>query len=391
MNSQEGNTQVKRALLISQSQDGSYINILNQSLKELNCVLTVVSGKLPSDIDADVEKIESVKYDSTSFSSRLKTWMGYVSDVKSYLKVNIDKYDLVIFTSNPPVNQRLVHYVQKRKKSTVYLVWDIYPNAIEKAFGKKVLPISLVWRWQNRKIYHRCNCVFTIGEVMKEVLVRDYPGLNVEVIPYHTDTTFIHPIAPKENYFYKDNHLDGKTVFMYSGKMGFGHGFNEILEAATILKDRDDIWFMLIGFGAAFEDIKKYVRDMELHNIVVLPYQPLEVLPYSLSSADVSFITIKSNNDGLFLPSKVYDAMASGAAILCISDGQNDVSRIIKENELGVNVFPGQTNELVDAIVTLAEDKQMLERYKHQARLTAEKYDIEKIKSMYTELFASLL
>lgn len=380
-----------KTLLISQSQDGSYINILYESLKKLDCSLTVFSGKLTSDINSNVEKIQSIKYESNSFSSRLRTWMAFTRDAKQYLKKNIESFDLVLFTSNPPVNQQLVSYVQKKNKKCAYLIWDIYPDTIEKAFGKKVHIITSIWRKKNAGMYRKCNHVFTIGSVMKEVLIRDYPNLDIDVIPYHTDTTFIQPIPDEENFFIRENGLCGKTVFMYSGKMGFGHGFSEILEAAELLKDRNDICFVLIGFGASFDEVKNYVQKHEMENTKVLPYQPLEVLPYSLSSAAVSFITIKPNNDGLFLPSKVYDAMASGSAILCISDGQNDITSLINQYELGQNVPAGNAELLAQTIKEMTDNQERLEKYRKHSRETSKQFDVKQIIAMYEKLFEKLL
>lgn len=382
---------MKRILLVSQSQDGSYINILHRSLQKLDCKLTVISGKLPADIDASVDKVQSVKYDSTSFRARFKTWIGYVRDVSQYIRQHIDEYDYYFFTSNPPINQRLVAYIQKRKKRCIYLIWDIYPNTIETAFGAASAPIAYLWRKQNARIYRRCDRVITIGEVMKRILRKDYPNLDIQVIPYHTDTKFIHPITPEDNVFTREYHLYGKKVLMYSGKMGFGHGFNEILEATEMLKARQDIQFVLIGFGAAFEDVKNHVREHALSNVLVLPYQPLEMLPYSLSSADIAFITIKPNHDGLFLPSKVYDAMASGSAILCISDGSNDVSRMVDEYQLGENVRPGNAADLAQAITRLVDAPEQLNECQRNARNVAEQYDVERIVAQYTTFFSQLL
>lgn len=382
---------MRRVLLVSQSQDGSYINILHHSLQKLDCKLTVISGKLPADIDATVDKIQSVKYDSTSFRTRFKTWIGYVRDVSQYIRQHIDEFDYYFFTSNPPINQKLVAYIQKKKKRCIYLIWDIYPNTIEIAFGVAAAPIAYLWRKQNARIYRRCDGVITIGEVMKNVLRKDYPSQDIQVIPYHTDTKFIHPITPEDNIFIREHHLYGKKVLMYSGKMGFGHGFNEILESAERLKERLDIQFVLIGFGTAFEDVKNYVREHALSNVLVLPYQPLEMLPYSLSSADVAFITIKPNHDGLFLPSKVYDAMASGSAILCISDGNNDVSRLVDEYQLGENVHPGNAADLAKAITNLVDTPTQLNKCQRNARAVAEQYDIECIVAQYTALFSQMM
>ena len=43
--------------------------------------------------------------------------------------------------------------------------------------------------------------------------------------------------------------LDGKFVAMYSGNLGLAHCFDEILEAARRLRDRDDFVFLFVGEG----------------------------------------------------------------------------------------------------------------------------------------------
>ena len=382
---------MKKFLLISQSQDGSYVNLIKNALSKSGYSLTVFTGKF-SDVEKDVEIVEAPKYDSTSFKSRFKTCFSYVRSAKKYLKSNIDKFDAVMFTSNPPVNQSLVKFAQSKKKKCIYLIWDIYPDCIEKSFGKKVTPITAVWRSINRKMYEKCDQVLTIGEVMREHILQSYPKLDVKVIPYHTDTGYIHPIDKDENIFVKQNELEGKKVFMYSGKMGFGHGFDEMLNVAELLKDRDDIRFLFIGHGMAFEPVKKHIEDNGLSNTKILTFQPLKMLPYSLGSADVSFITIREQTDGLFLPSKVYDAMASGSAIICISGGKNDVSKLMEDNEIGVHVKTSSVDELKAAVLKLADDEEFLERCKKNAvGLAVRDYDIKTVTEQYRRLFDSMI
>lgn len=378
--------------MISQSQDGSYISILAKALAEQMCLLTIFTGKLPEHVDAPIETIASVKYDSTSFKGRLQTWHGFVKDAKLYLKEHIDDFEMVMFTSNPPINQSLVRFAQAKAKKCIYLVWDIYPDCIEASFGKKVSLITSAWRKRNAQMYGHCDAVLTIGDVMKGVMEKSYPGLNIQVLPYHTDTQFIRPIPESENSFAKEYCLLGKKVFMYSGKMGFGHGFEEILAVAEKLKNEAGIAFVFIGFGAAYEKVKEHVEQQKLHNTVVLPYQPLEVLPYSLGCATASFITIKDKNDGLFLPSKVYDAMASGSAILCISSGLNDVSKMVEEKGIGLVVKTGDVDALADAVLQIARNGEKTQQYQQNARrLAVQEYDIQAVTEKNSQMIAALL
>lgn len=378
-------------MLISQSQDGSYVNIINRAVKSNNGKLTIVTGKT-KDIDSDVEIIESQKYDSTSLKIRLKTWIAFLNGAQKFLKKHADEYDIIMFTSNPPINQLMVKYALRNRKKCIYLVWDIYPDTIENMFGKKVYPVTYFWRKINHFIYKKCDAVLTIGDVMKRVLQKNYPSMDFEVIPYHADTEFIRPIPRQENMFSLEHNLVDKIVFMYSGKMGAGHGFREILEVAKLLEERSDIKFVLIGFGSSFELVEEQVKQMKLENVLMLPYQPFEMLPYTLGCADVSFITIKEETDGLFLPSKVYDAMASKSAIVCISGGNNDVADMVDRGHIGVQVKTNDVECLKSAILKLADDKEYLASCQENARnLALEKYSIEKVTEAYTEFFGRIL
>ena len=83
--------------------------------------------------------------------------------------------------------------------------------------------------------------------------------------------------------------------------------------------------------------------------------------------------------------------MASGSAILCISDGKNDVSRLIAAHGVGVNIKSGDVENLAEAIIELVNDRKRLNAYKHNARATAMEYDIERVTQQYAFLFAELI
>jgi len=378
---------MKRILLVSQSQDATFVEILYAALSKIGYSLNVITGK-PIEVDPNVTLFLAPKYNSNSILSRLKTWRAYTKAVKRFLKKNIDDYEGIFFTSNPPINQELVQFALKKKKKIMYLIWDIYPDYIEKSFGKLVSPVTSIWRKKNQKLYNQCDAVITIGDTMKSKIQGKNPKLNVRVIPYHANSEVIKPICKKNNKFAVMHGLDDKMVFMYSGKMGFGHGFDEILTAAKDLQSIDAIRFVFIGHGEGFESIRAYILENNLSNCLLLPYQPLDMLPFSLATADVSFITIKEKIDGLFLPSKVYDAMASGSAIVCISAGNNDVALLIEKEKLGANVLVNNVEELKRVIFKFVNDTQYLKECQKNARESAVcHYAMERVVDQYRNLF----
>ncbi|KKL81786.1 hypothetical protein LCGC14_1991270, partial [marine sediment metagenome] len=55
------------------------------------------------------------------------------------------------------------------------------------------------------------------------------------------------------------------------------------------------------------------VRRKALPNVTLLPFQPFDVLPLSLASADCVITCLDEGYEGLSVPSKTYYALAAGA------------------------------------------------------------------------------
>ena len=94
----------------------------------------------------------------------------------------------------------------------------------------------------------------------------------------------------------------------------------------------------------------------------------------------------------MFLPSKVYDAMASKSAIICISGGHNDVAEMVEKEHIGFQVHTGDVEQLKKTIIRLAEDEVCLKACQENARkLAVGKYAVEKVTAAYAELFKSIM
>src|SRR5207244_4284333 len=86
--------------------------------------------------------------------------------------------------------------------------------------------------------------------------------------------------------------LDRKVVVMYSGNHSPCHPLTTLLEAATRLRHRSDIAFCFVGGGSEFETVRRFAARHTLDNIVTVPYQPLDGLAASLSSADLHVVVM---------------------------------------------------------------------------------------------------
>jgi glycosyltransferase involved in cell wall biosynthesis len=318
-------------------------------------------------------------YDRRNYLTRSYSWALYF--FRALLFVWLNPKDSILFiVSNPPF-LGLVGLLFKliRGQRYVVLVYDIYPDLLIQLNRLKPGIISRCWDLLNRLIYNNSILVITIDKDMAERLSKKFGGYakdhkTVVCIPPWADVDRIVPVEKENNPFVKVHKLSGKSIILYSGNIGHTHDIETLLEAAKVLRNEDGIHFLFIGAGAKREIVEKAINDYHLENMSLLPFQPEEVLPFSISSGDVGIVTYGNGTQGCMVPSKAFYYLAAGLPILVISEHETDLSKFIKENDCGVRVKNGDISSMVRTIKILYENHELLSQYKKSARSVAVRY-----------------
>jgi glycosyltransferase involved in cell wall biosynthesis len=163
---------------------------------------------------------------------------------------------------------------------------------------------------------------------------------------------------------------DGRITFIYAGVMGVAQGLDRILDVAQRVKDLNQVQFVLIGEGAERESLKRRVEVERLHNVQVLGPQPKERIPALLAASDGVFNVLKYSIPGA-VPSKIYEAMATGLPILFGGEGEG--ARRILEASAGIVAPYGDIAALEDGISRLATQPALRQQFGKAGRLAAEK------------------
>jgi glycosyltransferase involved in cell wall biosynthesis len=103
-----------------------------------------------------------------------------------------------------------------------------------------------------------------------------------------------------------------------------------------------------------------------------LPYQPVEVLPFSLSSGDFSVVRLATGMDQLTIPSKLYPAMAAGQAILALMGPGTDVGEMVIEYDIGIRVAQGDSEGMAKELVSLLNDPERVLSLNSHSRMVFE-------------------
>ena len=273
--------------------------------------------------------------------------------------------DILLLTTAPPFLP-ILGYLAKKLFGLPYvcLVYDLYPDvAVELNVVSRRHWLVRLWNTVNCHIWKQAQQIVVLSPSMKNRVAAKCPSLNDKITVIHNwaDANWIVPIAKQDNWFAQNFNLVDQFTVLYSGNMGRCHDMDTILNAAQLLQ-HDPILFVFIGNGAKREAFEAQTRLLGLRNCRFLPYQDKQNLPYSLTSGDLSLVSISSGMEGLVAPSKLYAALAAGRPIAAICEPQSYLQALIAEAECGAAFSNGDAKGLAEFIQQLSTDDQLVKR-----------------------------
>jgi hypothetical protein len=113
-----------------------------------------------------------------------------------------------------------------------------------------------------------------------------------------------------------------------------------------------------VGAGAKYLECRQKVTDWGLDNCLFLPYQPKEVLPYSLTAGDLALVSIAPGLEGVVVPSKLYGVMAAGVAIAAVCEPHSYLQSFLSDFDCGACFQNNDAEGLANFIRQLAANPQ---------------------------------
>lgn len=350
-------------------------------------------GKLSAFEDWDNIKISRVNSPrSNQFSIRLRLLAGCVFALQALLKLFFArKYDLIFLGSNPPVAPMVGRWIWNLYGIPYcYLVHDLYPDiAIGLGALDRKSKVARIAKTHQRRWLHDARAVIVLGRCMKEYLRREYqlPNECIEVITSWCDPNEIIPASKATNFRIKHS-LTGFLV-IYAGNMGRSQGLDTVLDAAKLLQESyPEIQFVLVGEGDVVEILSARKIEDKLNNVHILPAVSKAEYPEVLASSDVSLVSLDHSLEGLAVPSKSYNILSSGRPLIALMSNNCEISYMIAEHHCGVQVDPGDAEQLAEIIASLSTNPAQVMTMGSNARTALEKYYcIEHVSVLYWNLF----
>jgi glycosyltransferase involved in cell wall biosynthesis len=227
-------------------------------------------------------------------------------------------------------------------------------------------PLAKVAETLARIAYNKAKTITPISPYYKLVICGRYriEPSKVKTVRAGVDTSKFKPCPPRQH--------GGKFTVLYSGAFSVAYDFEQVLQAAMLLQDKN-VEFVLQGGGEVAPLVKKRVKELGLTNVkVVDKILPRERVAKLLCQADALLLPLKDfGRPYLGISSKLYEYQAAGKPILCAARGAPALH--VLETHSGLVSRPGDFDALAKNVLELARNPQLTEKLRDSGRRYIEK------------------
>jgi glycosyltransferase involved in cell wall biosynthesis len=300
--------------------------------------------------NVDIVRVRSTSFERSKVLARASNYVTYLSNALLHA-MRGPRPDVVLCMTDPPIVADVALVVARRYRAPLVVIsQDVFP---EIAVQLKRLENPVVMRLLRSLVslyLRRADRIVAIGDTMRRRLEeKGAPSERVRVIPNWVDTERLGP-RERVNWWAQKRRVHDKFLVMHSGNVGHAQDLDSLVRAATFLRDLDDLAIYIIGTGARHAELVALADLLEVDQVTFLYYQARDVLPESLSAADIHVVGLAPGLAGYVVPSRLYGILAVARPVIVAADRESETAEVVERVGCGVVVPPGRPELLARAI-----------------------------------------
>jgi glycosyltransferase involved in cell wall biosynthesis len=230
-------------------------------------------------------------------------------------------------------------------------VQDLWPDSLSATGYVQNRYILAAVQQVVRFIYRHVDLLLVQSRAFEEPVRALASGTPIVYYPNSVDDSFAKPVAIEPPPV--DGLSEGFSV-VFAGNIGAAQAVGVIVEAASLLGERTDIHFVVLGDGSARDWMLKQAEQRGLVNLHLPGRFPVDSMPAFMQKASVLLVTLA--DQAIFaatVPNKVQAYMAAGRPIIACLNGEG--ARLIVEAGAGLATPAEDARALADTILHLYE------------------------------------
>ncbi|HYJ00297.1 MAG TPA: glycosyltransferase family 4 protein [Thermoleophilaceae bacterium] len=282
----------------------------------------------------------------------------------------------VVFATSPPLTIALpaIAAARRWRAPLVFEVRDLWPEAPIQMGALPSPTAQRFARWIERTVYRAATEIVALSPGMRDgIAATGVAPDRIALIPNASDLDLFTPALDPGDLRERLG-LGDAFVCSYFGTMGEANDLTQVLDAAALLRERDedDVRFVLQGDGKRRQALERDVRERGLDNVVLLPAAD-KLAAARLAAASDACMTIFKQVPILATnsPNKLFDTFAAGRPAIVNTDGWQRT--LVEQHEAGVFARPGDPADLARQVLLLRDDPDLARRMGENARRLAER------------------
>jgi len=296
--------------------------------------------------------VKTKKYVKTASIDRVLSWFDFERKLFKLDLNKIDKPDVVIVSSLSIFSIIYGYYLKKKFNSfLVFEIRDIWPLTMTEEGGfSKWHPLVLLIGFIEKFGYKKADLV--VGTMPKlDLHVKNILGYEK---PFHCSPLGFDPINYQEEIM-DNNPFDevfpkNKVIVGYAGSMGITNALEPFIETIKLLKNNENIHFMLVGSGDLKASFEEQLKNCT--NVTFLSRIRQSEVKHFLQKCDILYLSTKDSKVWKYGQSmnKVVEYMLASKPIIASYTGYPSM---INEGNCGYFENTSNANDLKDKILSI--------------------------------------
>jgi glycosyltransferase involved in cell wall biosynthesis len=326
----------------------------------------------------------------TNFIQRFRLETEYGR--KLVAECEVFRPEVVLSANTPSIAQnRLARWCARRDARLVTWVQDIYGLATYRLLRHRLPGVGhlagLFFIALDKYSARRSDSVVVITADFADVLT----GWGVDAARIHVIHNWAPledmPLRPRDNAWSRQHNLGAGLRFIYAGTLAMKHNPALLLELARMLHRDSSGELIVVSEGAGVEWLVEQAAREEISAVRPMGFQPFEVLPDVLGSADVLVAILEADAGVFSVPSKVLSYLCAGRPVLLAVPKENLAAKIVLECGAGPVVEPTDVRGFCAAARQLIESPRRRDEFGRAARQYAEaRFDIGRISDRFESI-----
>ena len=233
-------------------------------------------------------------------------------------------------------------------------------------------------------VFNHCDAVVVLADIWKKTLSRNVSShQKIHIVRNPILQCRFQDGAGRET----EKPSRTRKVVLFMGFLIKNKGIYDLIEAVPkVIRAFPDARFVICGKGEEEKEIKKRVRDLNLHDYVELPgWVENNTKQSHLQMADI--FVLPSYYEGM--PMALLEAMSAGLPVVATRVGA--IPEFVEDGKNGYLVEPGKPDILADRIVKLLKNEELLNKMKSENVRMAKLFDAKNIATKWSHLYNEII